>query len=118
MDFFQIIFIAGNFRLENEGSFGIFILKRGWNEGAMDKPETASQGQETAASPPEQTPAPEEPIILKELFPSAEKDLDALFPDPGMKKLLKDVVQTKKKNARFLTRINLRKILPESEGEE
>ena len=84
----------------------------------MDKPETTSKTEETHISPGEQTTPPEEPIILKELFPKAENDLDALFPEPSMKKLLKDVVKTKQKNDRFLNRINLRKILPESEEDE
>ncbi len=83
----------------------------------MEKIDPAPQSQEAPAPPAEQQPAPEEPILLKELFPKAEKDLDALFPEPGMKKLLKDVVKTKQKNERFLNRINLRKILPESEFE-
>ena len=84
----------------------------------MDNPETTPKVEEPQTSPVEQTPAPEEPIILKELFPKAENDLDALFPEPGMKKLIKDVVKTKQKNDRFLNRINLRKILPDSEEDE
>ncbi len=83
----------------------------------MDKIEQTPKDQETLVPPTEQAPPPEVPIILRELFPKAEKDLDALFPDPGMKKLLRDVVKTKRKNERFLNRINLRKILPESEFE-
>ncbi len=84
----------------------------------MDKPEATSTSQEIPVPPVEHTPIPEEPIILKELFPKVQKDLDALFPEPSMKKLLKDVVKTKKKNDRFLSKINLRKILPESDEEE
>ena len=84
----------------------------------MDKPETTSKAEEPQIPLTEQTTPPEEPIILKELFPKTEKDLDALFPEPGMKKLLKDVVKTKQKNERFLRRINLRKVLPESEEDE
>ena len=83
----------------------------------MDKIEQTPKDQETLIPPAEQAPIPEEPIILRELFPKAEKDLDALFPEPGMKKLLRDVVKTKRKNERFLNRINLRKVLPESEFE-
>jgi len=83
----------------------------------MDKIEPTPEGQGILIPPAEQAPTPEEPIILRELFPKAEKDLDALFPEPGMKKLLRDVVKTKRKNERFLNRINLRKILPESEFE-
>ncbi len=45
---------------------------------------------------------PEEPIILNKLFPQADKDLDALFPEPSLKKLLKDVVRIRQKNEKFL----------------
>jgi hypothetical protein len=77
------------------------------------KPETP----ETVSPPPEQTPPPEEPIVLKELFPGADQDLDALFPDPGMKKLLKEVARTRQKNQRFLKKIRLDE-LPAEEAEE
>ena len=83
----------------------------------MDKPETPPKAEEPQISSGEQAPLPEpeEPIILSELFPKAEKDLDALFPEPSLKKLLKDVVKTRQKNERFLKQINLSTILPEEE---
>jgi len=69
--------------------------------------------EEANPSPAEQAPPPEELIVLKELFPSANQDLDALFPDPGMKKLLKDVARTRQKNERFLKKIRLDEMPPE-----
>ncbi len=51
-------------------------------------------------------PSPaEEPIELRKLFPDAPQDLDALFPDPNMKKLLKEIVENRKRNQRFVKRI-------------
>jgi len=79
------------------------------NQPEEKKPPT----EEANPSPAEQTPPPEEPIVLKELFPSANQDLDALFPDPGMKKLLKDVARTRQKNERFLKKIRLDEMPPE-----
>ncbi len=55
--------------------------------------------------PAEKTTPPEEPILLNELFSKAGCDLDALFPDPQIKKLLKDVVKNRQKNERFLKTI-------------
>jgi hypothetical protein len=81
----------------------------------MDTPETTPKAEEPQISSVEQTSPPEEPIILGKLFPKAEKDLDALFPEPSMKKLLKDVVRTRQKNERFLKQINLKEILPEED---
>ena len=81
----------------------------------MDTPKTIQKVEEPQISSVEQTPPPEEPIILNKLFPKAEKDLDALFPEPSMKKLLKDVVKTRQKNERFLKRINLPEIPPEED---
>jgi len=81
----------------------------------MDTPENTPKAEETQVPSVEQNPPPEEPIVLNKLFPKTEKDLDALFPDPGMKKLLKDVVKTRLKNERFLKRINLPEIPPEEE---
>ena len=81
----------------------------------MDTPETIQKAEEPQIPSVEKTPPPEEPIILNKLFPKAEKDLDALFPEPGMKKLLKDVVKTRQKNERFLKRINLPEIPPEED---
>ncbi len=79
-----------------------------------NQPEEKKPQTEEANPPPaEQAPLPDEPIVLKDLFPSANQDLDALFPDPGMKKLLKDVARTRQKNARFLKRIRLDELPPE-----
>ena len=69
--------------------------------------EGVQQPEETKNPTTEQSLPPEEPIILKKLFPRAKQDLDALFPEPGMKKLLKDLVRTRQRNARFLKRVNL-----------
>ncbi len=79
------------------------------NQPEEKKPQT----EEANPSPAEQAPPPEELIVLKELFPSANQDLDALFPDPGMKKLLKDVARTRQKNERFLKKIRLDEMPPE-----
>ena len=65
--------------------------------------------------PSDQTPSPEEPILLSKIFPDAQKDLDALFPDPQMKKLLKDVARTQQSNDRFLKRLSLSKIPTDGE---
>jgi hypothetical protein len=105
--------------LEKDCFFGIFIYKKHWkNDRTMDTPETIQKAEEPQIPSVEQTPPPEEPIILNKLFPKAEKDLDALFPEPSMKKLLKDVIRTRQKNDRFLKRINLGKILSESEEDD
>ena len=83
----------------------------------MDSSETPPKAEETQIPLIEQSPPrePEEPIVLSKLFPKAEKDLDALFPDPSLKKLLKDVVKTRQKNERFLKQINLAILPPEEE---
>ena len=73
--------------------------------------------EEANPSPAEQAPPLDEPIVLKELFPNANQDLDALFPDPSMKKLLKEVARTRQKNDRFLKKIRLDEMPPE-ESEE
>jgi hypothetical protein len=83
------------------------------NQPEEKKPQT----EEANPLPAEQIPPPDEPIVLKDLFPSANQDLDALFPDPGMKKLLKDVARTRQKNQRFLKKIRLDE-LPAEETEE
>jgi hypothetical protein len=85
-----------------ELSFGIK------KETKMDSPEIKSAnptkpGAATASPEPPQ-PA-EEPIVLGKLFPDAQQDLDALFPDPGTKKLLQDVVRNRKQNERFVKKI-------------
>jgi len=49
----------------------------------------------------------EEPIRLSKLFPDAQQDLDALFPDPSIKKLLKEIVENRKKNERFVKKIKM-----------
>ncbi len=84
------------------------------------EPDTSPSERAPAAEPkipsPEQSAAPaEEPIILKKLFPTAEKDLDSLFPDAEMKKLLKDLVRTRQKNDRFLKKIDLDELPPEED---
>jgi hypothetical protein len=79
--------------------------------------ETIQQPEETKISSSDQPPPPEEPIILKKLFPQFKQDLDALFPEPGMKKLIKDLVRNRQKNERFLKRVNLGEIQPEEEEE-
>ena len=76
----------------------------------MDEPANKSEnnsappegGQPPSAGQPQ--PA-EEPILLSKRFPNAQQDLDALFPDPGMKKLLQDVVHNRKQNERFVKKI-------------
>ena len=68
--------------------------------------ETPPASQETP--PPAESAAPQpEPIVLSKLFPDAQQDLDALFPDPQMKELLKEVNKTRQGNQRFLKRLNL-----------
>ena len=76
----------------------------------MDKPENKLEnnpaapegGQPPSARPPQ--PA-EELIVLSKLFPDAQQDLDTLFPDPGMKKLLQDLVRNRKQNERCVKKI-------------
>ncbi len=79
--------------------------------------EKTSQAEESKITSAEQTLPNEEPIILKKLYPHAKQDLDALFPEPNLKKLLKDLVHTRQKNERFLKRVNLGAI-PLEEGSE
>ena len=68
----------------------------------MDTLENTPNQTETQSPSPDQSNTQEESIVLSELFPDAQRDLDALFPDPSMKKFLKELVQTRKKNDRFL----------------
>jgi hypothetical protein len=82
-----------------------------------DTGETIQQPEETKISSADQSLPVEEPIILKKLFPHAKQDLDVLFPEPSMKKLLKDLVRNRQKNERFLKRVNLGEIQPEEEDE-
>ncbi len=78
--------------------------------------QTPSAPGESKGPSPEQTPPPaEEPILLNKLFPAADRDLDKLFPETEMKKLLKDLVRTRQKNDRFLKRIDLDDLPPEEE---
>ena len=79
--------------------------------------EAVQQPEESKNPAPEQTVPPEEPIILKKLFPHAQQDLDTLFPEPGMKQLLKDLVRTRQRNARFLKRVDLGEAGKEEEDE-
>jgi hypothetical protein len=53
--------------------------------------------------------------MLGKLFPEAKHDLDTLFPDQQMKKLLKDIHRTRQSNQRFLKRLNLSKIQTDEE---
>ena len=76
----------------------------------MDTPENTPNQTETQSSSSEQATTTEEPIVLSKLFPDSQRDLDALFPDPGMKKLLKELVENRKKNDRFLKRLDLGKM--------
>jgi len=78
---------------------------------------TIQQPEEEKISSADQTLPPEEPIILKKLYPNAKQDLDTLFPEPQMKKLLKDLASTRQKNDRFLKRVNLGEIQLEEEDE-
>ena len=82
-----------------------------------DTGETIQQPEETKISSADQSLPVEEPIILKKLFPHVKQDLDVLFPEPSMKKLLKDLVRNRQKNERFLKRVNLGEIQPEEEDE-
>ena len=73
--------------------------------------------EEAKIVPAEKTTPSEEPILLNELFVKAGRDLDALFPDPQMKKLLKDVVKNRQKNERFLKTIRTETASVEEEDE-
>ena len=79
------------------------------------EPQTPPPG-ETMPSPA--GPSPEEPIVLNKLFPQTQRDLDSLFSDPTMKKLLRDVVKTRRKNDRFLKGITQNHLPPEHELED
>jgi hypothetical protein len=73
--------------------------------------------EEVAPAPSEPVPPPEEPIALNQMFPDANRDLDALFPDPNMKKLLKDVIRNRQKNERFLKKVSLDELPPEEDDD-
>ena len=64
------------------------------------------QAEETQP-PANPSPPLEEPIALSKLFPEAKEDLDSLFPDPQMKKLLKDIHRNRQGNSRFLNRLHV-----------
>jgi hypothetical protein len=101
---------------EKEHSF--VILKKG---DLMEKPENKAENNPAAlegaqpSSGGQPQPA-EEPIELRKLFPAAHQDLDALFPDPNIKKLLKEIVESRKKNERFVKKIN-KEVTEEEESE-
>jgi hypothetical protein len=79
--------------------------------------EKTPQTEESKISSAEQALPNEEPIILKKLYPHAKQDLDALFPEPNLKKLLRDLVRTRQKNERFLKRVDPGVSHLEEEGE-
>ncbi len=83
-------------------------------------PEVPRPSSDEQKNPPaeQESPPPEEPILLSKLFPKAKQDLDALFPEPGMKKFLKDLVRTRQKNDRFLKRIDFEEDQPEENEED
>jgi len=86
-------------------------------EDKMDTLENTPNQTETQSSSPDQSTTKEEPIVLSQLFPDVQQDLDALFPDPSMKKFLKELVGTRKKNDRFLKRLAVGKITSEEDEE-
>ena len=79
--------------------------------------ETTPKTEESKGPAMDPVPPAEEPILLNKLFPKAKQDLDALFSEPNMKRLLKDVVRTRQKNERFLKRIHQGEIPPEEDEE-
>jgi hypothetical protein len=83
-----------------------------------NKPENNIVAPEGGQPPSAGQPHPaEEPIMLSNLFPDAQQDPDALFPDAGMKKLLQDLVRNRKQNERFVKKI-IGGIKAEEEDEE
>ena len=88
--------------------FGLWNVERGPppQGDAMDEPENNSAPPNGGQPPSAGQPQPaEEPILLSKLFPNAQQDLDALFPDAGMKKLLQDLVRNRKQNERFVKKL-------------
>ena len=75
---------------------------------------SSPQGEETQ-SPAEPSSPVEESIALSRLFPDAKQDLDVLFPDPQMKKLLKEIHRTQQSNSRFLKRLHVDESPPDTE---
>jgi hypothetical protein len=78
---------------------------------AETPPQSPEQPVSAEAAVPQQ-----EPIVLGKLFPDAKNDLDALFPDPQMKELLKEVHKNRQGNQRFIKRLNLSKIEEDDES--
>ena len=70
---------------------------------------------EKTSSPDLGSSTPEEPIILNKLFPNAKQNVDALFPDADMKKLLRAVVRSRQKNERLLKTIHIDEHSPEED---
>jgi hypothetical protein len=81
------------------------------NQSAETPPQSPDQPGPASAAAPQQ-----EPIVLGKLFPDAKNDLDALFPDPQMKELLKEVQKNRQGNQRFIKRLNLSKIEEDDES--
>jgi hypothetical protein len=81
---------------------GKILDKEHQKEIAPSSPQT-EEVQPLAAPPP----PVEEPIVLGKLFPDVKQDLDSLFPDPQMKKLLKDIHRNQENNSRFLKRLHV-----------
>jgi len=100
--------------LEKWLAFGILMGRRDAVENETQLPlQSPAQSAETPP-PSQETPPPaeaavpqQEPIVLSKLFPDAQQDLDALFPDPQMKELLREVHRNRQGNQRFLKRLNL-----------
>jgi hypothetical protein len=74
-----------------------------------DQKEIAPSSPQTEEIQPPAAPPPpvEETIVLGKLFPDVKQDLDSLFPDPQMKKLLKDIHRNQENNSRFLKRLHV-----------
>lgn len=84
----------------------------------MDRPENpVNQSQPQSPSADAALPQ-EQPVILNQLFADSQKDLDALFPDPSLKKLLKESLEIRKRNDRFLKRLDFGKKNSEDDEEE
>ncbi len=84
-----------------------------------DNENQTSPAEEKINSPSEPVSSPrEEPIVLNKLFPDFKQNVDALFPDGEMKRLLRDVVRSRQKNERFLKRIHIDEDIPEEDPED
>ena len=81
---------------------------------AEEKPQQIEKEELSSA---DQTFPAEKAISLNKLYPKVKQDLDALFPEPTMKKLLRDVVRTKQRNEGFLKRMDFKRVDVE-EGDE